>query len=375
MLWVRAINWSHGIRTQQGWTDVVRFGFHLILTGLPLAWLIFIGLQAPEWLGYEPWSIVVGTYLIVVFVLGLCFPLVWLEYASRMIPKAQQSISRRRYDIGKALGRIPRGQGRRGWMAHLPFNQAFEVELVERELLLPGLPDAWDGLRILHMSDLHFWGRPSRTYFDRLFHMCSAKCCDLFVVTGDLVDSPHHYEQLHLLNAIKPAEHTLVIRGNHDARYDADHVNDILHQLGFVVLGGSSRVLTVRGLPLLAAGNEAPWLLPVPDLKEYDQLDCFRLALIHSPDQFLWAVTNRFDLVLAGHNHGGQIRIPGFGSIFVPGKTGRRYDMGLHAAGSTLLHVSRGVSGGHPVRYFCRPEVTWLTLRSSKVTSPRDASG
>ena len=54
----------------------------------------------------------------------------------------------------------------------------------------------------------------------------------------------------------------------------------------------------------------------------------------------------------------------------MPSKTGRRYDMGLHQEGSTVLHVSRGLSGGHPVRYFCRPEATWLVLRSIKPNQP-----
>ncbi|HMO37367.1 MAG TPA: hypothetical protein PKA06_15115, partial [Gemmatales bacterium] len=84
---------------------------------------------------------------------------------------------------------------------------------------------------------------------------------------------------------------------------------------------------------------------------------------VHSPDQYSWAVKEKFNLVLAGHNHGGQIRIPGFGSIFVPSKTGRSYDQGVFQKGNTVMHVSKGLSGGHPVRYFCRPEATWLTLR------------
>jgi predicted MPP superfamily phosphohydrolase len=291
------------------------------------------------------------------------FPYVWFTYCYRQPPEVLKKSSSDVHDVTRSLGCKPVGTGRRGWKAHLPFNQAFEIELNEKELLLPRLPAAWDGLRVLHITDLHFFGRPSKAFFERVFHLCAQRPCDVLVLTGDLVDSDNHYEWLRLLGLLKPTHCALAIRGNHDAKYDYEKVNTILAELGYHVLGGQSKVITLKGEPLLIAGNEAPWLLPIPDVSAHEALNCFRLALIHSPDQFRWAVQQRFDLVLAGHNHGGQIRIPAFGSVFVPSKTGRRYDRGLFQEGSSVLHVSRGVSGGHPVRYFCRPEVTWLTLR------------
>ena len=373
MIWVRAINWTHGIRSQKLWTDIVRFGMYLILFGVPILWLVITEFNIPydewdEWqlpLNWPAWA-----YVILTGTMGLVlFPVVWINYLLKRTPSAHKQTNSDIHDIGRSLGRRPVGIGRRGWMAHLPFNQAFELEMNEKELSLPRLPAALDGLRVLHLSDLHFIGRPAKAYFERVFHLCSHRPCDLLVLTGDLVDSDKHYEWLRLLKMIKPSLCTLAIRGNHDAKFDYEKVNSVLSELGFHVLGGQSKIITVKGEPLLVAGNEAPWLLPVPDVSSQQDQECFRLALIHTPDQFRWAVQQRFDLVLAGHNHGGQIRLPGFGSIFVPSKTGRRYDMGLHQEGSTVLHVSRGLSGGHPVRYFCRPEATWLVLRSQNKTS------
>jgi predicted MPP superfamily phosphohydrolase len=68
--------------------------------------------------------------------------------------------------------------------------------------------------------------------------------------------------------------------------------------------------------------------------------------------------------MLAGHNHGGQVRIPVIGSVMVPSRTGRRYDGGSFFEPPTLLHVSRGLAGQHPLRYNCRPEVTKIILRA-----------
>ena len=373
MIWVRAINWMHGIRSQKAWTDLVRLGLHTILSGVPLAWLIYLFLGNTPVFPWQSWPVPLNwlawTYLAVTATMGLVlFPWLWFSYLQRKPPGALVKSESQVHEVGRALGQLPRGKGRRAWMAHLPFNQAYEVEFTEKELVLPRLPAAWDGLRILHISDLHFWGRPARNYFERVFHLCSSRPCDVLALTGDLVDSDQHYDWLRLLKMLKPTEFTLAIRGNHDARYDYRKINDVLHEMGYHVLGGKSQIIPLRGEPLLVAGNEMPWLESLPELSAHEAFTGFRLALIHSPDQFAWTVRERFDLALAGHNHGGQIRMPGFGSIFVPGKTGRRYDLGLHQQGTTLLHVSRGVSGGHPVRYFCRPEVTWLTLRTGNAT-------
>ena len=76
-----------------------------------------------------------------------------------------------------------------------------------------------------------------------------------------------------------------------------------------------------------------------------------------------WARCNQIDLMLAGHNHGGQVRFPVIGSVLVPSRYSRRYDCGLFDEPPTVLHVIRGLSGQHPLRYNCRPEVAKLVLR------------
>jgi predicted MPP superfamily phosphohydrolase len=88
------------------------------------------------------------------------------------------------------------------------------------------------------------------------------------------------------------------------------------------------------------------------------------LCLSHTPDNIAWARQHRIDLVLAGHVHGGQIRLPLIGSIFVPSKYSRRYDGGTFHEPPTVMHVSRGLAGEHALRYNCRPEVTLVVLRN-----------
>ena len=70
------------------------------------------------------------------------------------------------------------------------------------------------------------------------------------------------------------------------------------------------------------------------------------------------------DLVLAGHTHGGQIRLPGIGPIFSPCRDGVRYASGVFDLPPTILHVTQGLSAELPLRFGCPPEVTLLVLRA-----------
>ena len=113
---------------------------------------------------------------------------------------------------------------------------------------------------------------------------------------------------------------------------------------------------------LALGGTSAPWgpgILPgsVPAAD-------FRILLSHSPDQFYKARAWGVDLMLSGHNHGGQIRLPAFGPVFMPSLYSRRLDRGFFRSGSTFLYVSEGVAGKHPFRYGCPPEICCFVLKS-----------
>ena len=87
-----------------------------------------------------------------------------------------------------------------------------------------------------------------------------------------------------------------------------------------------------------------------------------RIVLSHSPDQLGWARAQDADLMLAGHTHGGQIRIPPLGAIFSPSVWGVKHISGVYYSPPTILHVTRGISGGTPARWLCPPEIARLKL-------------
>ena len=79
--------------------------------------------------------------------------------------------------------------------------------------------------------------------------------------------------------------------------------------------------------------------------------------------------------MLSGHNHGGQVRLPVIGPILMPSLYSRRFDRGFFRSGRTLMHVSQGVAGKHPVRYGCLPEISRLVLRAAVPNSRGHAPG
>jgi predicted MPP superfamily phosphohydrolase len=284
--------------------------------------------------------------------------------AARGTPQEVIGCRGRVEDIAKHVGEPPIGNGKYWRLARLPGNQCFHVEFRELTLRLPRLPAAWDGVTILHVTDLHFCGTPWRDFYRLVFDMAQSNGPpDIVAITGDVVDSPYHHKWVvPLIGRLKSDVAAFAILGNHDKYHDPVLVRRRLRRIGMRVLDNRWDQIDLRGEPLIVIGNEAPWFAPAPDLSTCPD-GPFRLCLSHTPDNFGWARRNRIDLMLAGHVHGGQVRLPGVGPLFVPSRFSRRYDCGAFAAQPTFMYVSRGLAGGEPLRYNCHPEVTWIVLR------------
>jgi predicted MPP superfamily phosphohydrolase len=366
-LMVASHNWWYGQCLPRGVGHFVKLIHGLLILAGPVLFVYWRGwdtLTVPDQatLGWSEYVIV--TYVVLCWLTGfVLLPLDVVRRRLRAHPRPLLETRSRIVDIAKEVGGQPPGGGWRGLMARLPYNEVFQVDFAEKTLRLPRLPRTWDGLTILHVSDLHLNGVPDRTWHQSVMRRCAAWEPDLVAVTGDIADSiEHHRWIIPVLGQLRWRTAGLAILGNHDSWYEPHWVRRRLARLRFHVPGNGWERLEVRGEPLLVIGHEGPWFRPAPDLSACPQ-GPFRLCLSHTPDNLPWAKRAGVDLMLSGHVHGGQIRFPLVGSVVVPSKYGRRYDGGVFDEPPTVLHVSRGLSGEQPLRYNCRPEVTLLTLR------------
>lgn len=295
---------------------------------------------------------------------GLAFPVITAVRLLRQKPRTLLSEHTHTHDFWPVLGEACRGDGSYRSFTYLPFNGAFRVDVTELTLWLARLPLKLDGLSVLVLSDLHLHGSPSRQWYDAVFdELAKLPTPDVIALVGDYVDTDTHHQWLApLLSKLKWNECGLVILGNHDKYHYPEQIRTQFANLGYRMLGNRWQEVTIRGERVIVIGNEMPWFRPAPDLASVPT-DLFRLCLSHGPDQFVWAAQQGIDLTLSGHTHGGAIRIPVIGSIFIPCTTGRRYDAGVFEKGRSVLVVGRGLSGKEPLRFRCNPQVLRLILR------------
>ncbi len=247
----------------------------------------------------------------------------------------------------------------------MPGNQVCQLQVSEATIELPSLPDELAGLSIVHWSDLHLSGRFDHGYYREIVRTTNQWPVDILALTGDVCDKAACIDAIpELFGPVQARLGKFFILGNHDLRTgDVPRLRAALRQAGFTDLGG--RAMIVEGVPLLLAGDERPWfpgeaLLPAAPR---DGRAPVRILLAHTPDRFAWARSRQFDLMLAGHTHGGQIRFPLIGPVVCPSWHGTKYAAGFFYQAPTLMHVSRGTASLFPLRIGCPPEMTRLVLR------------
>ncbi len=233
--------------------------------------------------------------------------------------------------------------------------------------MVPGLPPELDGLRIAHLSDFHL-GVPSRgaRAVARAADWVAKRRPDLVCVTGDLLSRPRGEAELR--RVLERLGRPYVVLGNHDWALSRDPFSRpaALERLEHgVLLADSVEQVELRGRTVELAGvDPRSWLAKRRSSFPASDAD-LRLLLCHFPRVLDTVAEGRFDLILAGHLHAGQIVVPyGFGRLLLA-HPGTPYARGLYRRGATTMHVSPGLGTTFvPFRFAARPEATELVLRA-----------
>jgi predicted MPP superfamily phosphohydrolase len=357
-LFVVVVNVVHAQGLSEWWMDRIKLLLLTVLAAVTavLAWELARG-------PWPAWSWPVRGYALVCLAIALVgLPATTLARAGRRPPPG---ISGRGSEIDLARARGAGtliGTGRFAWLLRLPGNESLRLRKLEWDVAIPGLHPDCDGISLVHVSDLHFSPDFDRRFFEAVADETGAWDADLVVFTGDLIDDVAMRDWIvPVLSRLRGRRGAFAILGNHDYHHQPHRVRRAIEAAGFHDLEGRWARVEVEGATLAIGGTSYPWG-PALDPRAMPEAD-FRLLLSHTPDLLYRAAAWGIDLMLSGHNHGGQVRLPVVGPIFMPSRYSRRFDRGFFRAGPTLMHVSQGVAGEHPLRYGCVPEVSRIVLR------------
>jgi len=246
---------------------------------------------------------------------------------------------------------------------------ALDIELREIVLELDGLPAAFDGYRILQISDPHLDALPE--FAGRVASLVSSASIDLCVLTGDYRFRVHGpFDRVRdafdrVLPAIDAADGTFAILGNHDSV----EMIPMFEKRGVRVLVNQTISLTRGDALLHITGVDDAYYYYTEHATAalHNAPGGFRIALAHSPDLAPRAAEAGVDLYLTGHTHGGQVCLPGGWPVFTHSLADKRFTSGLWRHGTMTGYTSRGAGcSGLPVRFNCRGEITVFTLRNGR---------
>lgn len=265
----------------------------------------------------------------------------------------------------------------------------FNFEVTRNKLFISDLPHAFNGFKLVQLSDLHLGVFPGHEHeMARIIDSVNSLKPDMLVITGDIINS---FAQeitpfVELLAKIEAPYGKFAVTGNHDYgdyyRWNSQIERKANHQLllneisraGFCWLQNANKTIIKNGDSIIIAGIEN-WGMPPyrQEGKIHKALSSPSPALVTiflSHDPVNWdSITQTYPFVkltLSGHTHGMQIGMRIFGIEFSPLAIGKKYWKGLYISGNQKLYINKGIGGGlYPGRVGIRPEISYFELYSA----------
>jgi uncharacterized protein len=250
-----------------------------------------------------------------------------------------------------------------------------DPEITEMDIHLRRLGPAHDGLKVVQLTDIHHSLYTPLEDVERAVDLANQLHPDLVALTGDYVTfSPSYiWPVARVLGKLRARLGIFAVLGNHDFQVDPNAMTQALEAQQIRVLRNSHFALHTDHAQL--------WLLGVDDLWwGADDLEAVvqhipshdpKILLCHNPMGIRMAAEHHIDLVLSGHTHGGQVRLPLVGAIYGNPRLGKRFIQGWNRLDGTQIYVSRGIGKVLlPLRVGCPSEIACLRLRSGTSAKP-----
>ncbi len=258
--------------------------------------------------------------------------------------------------------------GAAGLIADGVFFEPRRIVVEKKTVGINNLPQVFERFRICQITDVHHSPFVGIKFIEKVVEEANTLKPDLMVLTGDYVDNSHKYIEpaVSALCKLKSPNGILVVLGNHDHWAGAELTKDVFNKYRVHVITNNNRLIEIKDKAICIAGV-GDFMEDNQDLKKAFQgvpSDMPRILLSHNPDYAeVMPKNERVDLVLAGHTHGGQVRLPFSIAPVTMSKYGQKYTGGLVRLANTQVYVSRGIGVvGLPIRFNCPPEITLITL-------------
>jgi uncharacterized protein len=254
----------------------------------------------------------------------------------------------------------------------LTFGNAFGLEphsFRVQELVLPlaKMPPGHT-LRLVQLSDLHI--RTFHGYFRQVAETVNALAPEVILLTGDYLEKGRNISEVRtFLQLLQASSGIVAIQGNWEywARLEGENLRRHFARAGVSLLINERQDLEIRGIPLSILGLDYPSSADqTRQLQQLADVGRINIVLSHVPAFAHELLEESADLILSGHTHGGQVRLPLLQPFYLPRFSGA-YVEGLYRVGPafTPLYVTRGIGTSVvPARFFCPPEITLITLRA-----------
>lgn len=242
-----------------------------------------------------------------------------------------------------------------------------EYKIVNNKII-----NEYHGLKIVHITDIHYGMTTFEKELDNLVNEINNLKADIVVFTGDLFDSEGTYDKNILINYLSKIESKIgkyAVSGNHDILLDDYY--EVITNSGFVNLDDTYELIyNDSNEPIIISGISTNYLDSsnigiktekfdnyISNLKEDDIKPIYSILLIHEPDFIDSINLNNYDLVLSGHSHLGQVRLPIIGKLYTPYGSKKYYDE-YYKINNTDLYISGGVgTSWMKFRFFNKPSI------------------